>query len=311
MPLFKTVDNRLSLLKPSNFKMEKDLQKLMEANLATVFNCKFVATEFSTGAEHAGRIDTLALSEDLNPVIIEYKKVESSELINQSLFYLSWLRDHKGDFELACRRLIGEKDEIDWSEIRVICIAPGYKKYDLHAVRVMGANIELWQYRMFEDNSIYLEEIFKKTTTLLSSEEIGSKNPVMVAAGKKAAITRATATYSFDEHILNVEPEIKNIVADLRDFILSLDEAIVESPKKFYVAYKVLQNFVCIEVQKKKILLYLKVDPKAFKVLPKNTRDVTNIGHFGTGDFEFTLRSKEDLEVAQRLIKDSFEATGG
>ena len=38
--------------------------------------------------QHAGRIDSLALSEEDNPVIIEYKKVESSELINQSLFYL-------------------------------------------------------------------------------------------------------------------------------------------------------------------------------------------------------------------------------
>jgi len=49
---------------------------------------KIVASEFSTGNLHAGRIDTLALSEDHNPVIIEYKKVASSELINQSLYYL-------------------------------------------------------------------------------------------------------------------------------------------------------------------------------------------------------------------------------
>src|SRR6266571_9082622 len=58
-----------------------------------VFNCRFVASEFSTGAQHAGRIDTLALSEDNNPVIIEYKKVKSSELINQSILYLAWLND--------------------------------------------------------------------------------------------------------------------------------------------------------------------------------------------------------------------------
>ena len=59
------------------------------------------ASEFSTGNFHSGRIDSLAISEDNNPVIIEYKKVASSELINQGLYYLHWITDHKGDFEIA------------------------------------------------------------------------------------------------------------------------------------------------------------------------------------------------------------------
>jgi RecB family endonuclease NucS len=58
--------------------------------------------------EHAGRIDTLGLSEDNNPVILEYKKVESSELVNQSLYYLSWIKDHKGDFEMAVNRALNK-----------------------------------------------------------------------------------------------------------------------------------------------------------------------------------------------------------
>ena len=100
MPIF-DINNNLQLrtVQKTNFPLEKDLQTLIENNLITVFNCRFIASEFSTGAIHAGRIDTLALSEDNNPVIIEYKKVESSELITQSLFYLHWIQDHKGDFE--------------------------------------------------------------------------------------------------------------------------------------------------------------------------------------------------------------------
>jgi RecB family endonuclease NucS len=85
---------KLFLTRPTNFRQEKEIQSLIERNLETVFNCRLVASEFPTGAEHSGRIDTLALSEDDNPVIIEYKKVESSELINQSLYYLSWIRDN-------------------------------------------------------------------------------------------------------------------------------------------------------------------------------------------------------------------------
>jgi len=71
-------------------------------------------------------------------------------LINQSLYYLSWINDHRGDFEIAIQKSLGKDVNVDWSDIRVICIAPNYRKYDLHAVKMMGANIELWTYRLFK-----------------------------------------------------------------------------------------------------------------------------------------------------------------
>ncbi len=161
MALFHREKEKLTLIKQIRFKNEKELQSLVEKNLGAIFNCRFIASEFATGPVHAGRIDTLGLSEDGNPVIIEYKNVESSELINQSLFYLSWIKDHKGDFQIAVEKALGSKIEVDWSDIRVICIAPGYKKYDLHAVQMMGANIELWEYKYYENGAFYLDEVFR------------------------------------------------------------------------------------------------------------------------------------------------------
>ena len=311
MPLFHINNKQMVLAKPINFKLEKEIQTLIENNLQIVFNCKFVATEFSTGNEHAGRIDTLALSEDNNPVIIEYKKVESSELVNQSLYYLSWIKDHKGDFQIAVNKAIGKEVEVDWSDVRVICIAPGYKKYDLHAVQMMGANIELWQYRLYDTNSIYLEEVFRRSTALSTTTAIEQgKNPIMVEAGKKAAQTRLTGSYNFEQHLNCGDENIKNILLDLRDFILSIDESIEESPKKFYIAYKVSQNFVCVEVKKNKLTLFLKINPKEIK-LPNNGRDVSDIGHYGTGDFELNISNKDDFEESKEYIKCAFETIGG
>lgn len=77
MPLFRINKNALEHVDQTNFKTEKVLQGLIEASLQPVFRCRFVASEFPTGDLHGGRIDTLALSEDNNPVIIEYKKVAS------------------------------------------------------------------------------------------------------------------------------------------------------------------------------------------------------------------------------------------
>ncbi len=311
MPIFEISSKRLTPVEQINFTLEKELQSLIESNLGPVFNCRLVASEFSTGAQHAGRIDTLALSEDNNPVIIEYKKVESSELINQSLFYLSWIHDHRGDFNIAVQKSLGNNVEVDWSAVRVICLAPNYRKYDLYAVQVMGANIELWRYRLFKNDILYLEEVFQKAVATSPEMPASDKNPVMVAAGKKAAISKATGVYTFEQHIKGKSEKIKEMVFDIKEFIMNLDSAMEEVPKKFYVAYKISQNIVCMEVKTRKITLYLKLNPKELKGLPKIARDVSDIGHYGTGDLELTVDSDENIEIAKEYITLAYRKVGG
>jgi predicted transport protein len=310
MPLFEMSGQNLVPIEQTNFSVEKELQTLIERNLSAVFNCRFVASEFSTGTLHAGRIDSLALSEDNNPVIIEYKKIESSELINQSLYYLHWIQDHKGDFEIAVQRSLGNGVEVDWSDIRVICIAPNYKKYDLHAVQVMGANIELWKYRLFKNGSLYLEEVFQATKVPAIVQNNG-KNPVMVEAGKKAAQIRATATYTFEEHLEEKPNNIQALMHNIREFIVGIDPAIEEVPKKFYVAYKISQNIVCMEPQSRNIKLFLKLSSADIKFPPKFYRDVTKIGHYGTGDSEFTIGTEDEFENVKSYIELAYNKVGG
>ncbi len=312
MAIFEIKDKKVNRIKPTEFKLEKDLQNLIEKNLETFFNCRFVATEFSTGNIHSGRIDTLAISEDNNPVIIEYKKVASSDLINQSLFYLHWITDHKGDFQVAVNNSIKDKIEVDWSDIRVICIAPEFKKYDLHAVQVMGANIELWQYKIYENGIISIDEIYKRSESRIhTSSKNNGKNPIMIAAGKKAAETRKNSTYTIEEHINKTNASLTELLNDIRDYIVNLDNAIEETPKKYYIAYKTTQNFVCIETQKKKLVLFLKINPDELEELPKQARDVRNIGHFGTGDLELTIKNSTDFEETKELINLSLKNIGG
>lgn len=311
MPLFSITDGILTPVAHTNFDKEKQLQTLVEKSLQRVFNCRFVASELSTGAQHAGRIDTLALSEDNNPVIIEYKKIESSELINQSLYYLAWINDHRGDFQLAAQKAIGPSVEVDWSDIRVICIAPNYRKYDFHAVQVMGANLELWTYRLFKNNTIYFEEVFHKNLPAPPPADLDDKDPVMVADGKKAAETRRTGTYTYDEHVEGKPASIADLAASIREFVLGLDPGVEEAPKKFYVAYRTSQNIVCMEVQRQRLLLYVKCEPDTVKPMPLIARDVREIGHYGTGDLELSIRNADDLEQAKPLILQAYQNVGG
>jgi predicted transport protein len=311
MPLFQIANDGLKPISQSSFKSEKQLQHLIETNLVAVFNSRFVASEFRTGALHAGRIDTLALSEDNNPVIIEYKTIESSDLITQSLFYLHWLADHRGDFEVAARKKLGSSIEVDWSDIRVICIAPNYKRYDLHAVQMMGANIELWRYRLFANTTLYLEEVYRQALRTSSETVESEKNPVMVAAGKKARITAETGRYTLEQHFTGKSEKITALAYAIREFVLSLDPAIQETPKKYYIAYKVSQNIVCMVVRKQHVVAYVKLDPKAVSKPPQNSRDMSEIDHPGTGDFELVLESKEDATAAFPFIEAAYRAVGG
>ena len=314
MPLFEITNQKLSAIEQSNFLLEKNLQTLIESNLQTVFNSRFVASEFPTGYQHLGRIDTLALSEDDNPVIIEYKRFESSELVNQSLYYLAWLKDHQGDFERAVQKALGHSTNVDWSEVRVICIAPNYKKYDLYAVQMMGANIELWSYHLFQNKFLSLEKVLQTGYSDLLGDEsqtVTGKNPVMVAAGKKAALTRATGVYTVEQHLASKSDEIQEIAFAIQEYIMGLDSDIQEVPKKNYIAYKSSQNIVCMEIQGQRVLLYLKLVPKEIVNPPQITRDMTGKGHYGTGDFEVSIKSMADIEIAKPYIEMAYHKIGG
>ncbi len=135
MPLFRITNELKALqLKPSGFSKERDLQKLFENNLEAILGVRFVAHEYSTGDRQRGRIDTLGLDQDGSPVIIEYKKANNENVINQGLFYLDWLVDHKGDYAMAVQKALGKEVEIDWSKPRLILIAKSFSTYDKYAV---------------------------------------------------------------------------------------------------------------------------------------------------------------------------------
>ena len=113
---------------------------------------RFMASEHSTGKVHGGRIDTLGLDENGSPVIVEYKRASNENVINQGLFYLDWLLDHRAEFTLLAMKALGSEVEetIDWAAPRLVCIAGDFTRYDEHAVSQIGRNIELYRYRAYE-----------------------------------------------------------------------------------------------------------------------------------------------------------------
>ena len=97
--------------------VEKSLHDLMERNLDVMLGIRLLGSEYSTGPKQKGRIDTLGIDENNCPVIIEYKRATNQNVINQGLYYMDWLLDHRAEFELLVLRKLGSAtaDAIDWS----------------------------------------------------------------------------------------------------------------------------------------------------------------------------------------------------
>lgn len=122
--------------------LEKELQQLLEENMNTFFGVTFLKSEYRITN---GRMDSIGIDENNCPVIFEYKRSANENVINQGLFYLDWLLDHKADFKLLVMEVLGQEkaDTIDWSMPCVVCVANDFTKFDEHAVNQMQRNIKL------------------------------------------------------------------------------------------------------------------------------------------------------------------------
>lgn len=313
--LFRLTSQAASEISGAAMALEKPLQKVFEKNLEALLNVRFLASEYSITD---GRIDTLGLDENNCPVIIEYKRQANENVINQGLFYYDWLMDHQADFELLTIKTIGQEaaNEIDWSAPRLVCIAANFTRYDEHAVKQIDRNIELIRYRKFGDDLLMLDLL--TATTSRKPASLAKRKPHTGHEGNDSNILQSasepellggTTLGQHDAAILQAVGEQKTRYEALADFMNSLGEDVQERHLNTYVAFKRIRNFACILLrnQRDAIIVFANINPKEIEMESSFTRDVTNIGHYGTGDLEITIESDEDLERAKPLIQKAYD----
>jgi predicted transport protein len=299
MDLYKIAGSTLQALERTQFKLEREVQRLLEGNLATVFGVRFLASEFSTGDKHPGRIDSLGIDENGTPVVIEYKLSSNQAVINQALYYLDWLVDHRGDFELLVQKKLGQDVTVDWTSPRVLCVAEDFSYYDVYAVKTIGANIQLVKYRLFADG-------------YLAIEIAGSGSAVLGKSGKKQAKgggASAADTLTADFHLDKAKGEVRAIADELLEYLGDLGDDVVISPLKYYIACRTTHNFCVLEVHAKHLFLYLSLEP-AVGADCSFCRDVRKIGHYGTGDLEVRVERADQVATAKDLAKLAYEKAG-
>ncbi|MBU3830810.1 MAG: hypothetical protein H9897_01490 [Candidatus Ureaplasma intestinipullorum] len=295
-PIIFDIKNKKTI-KPNNLNLEKQLQNIIEQNMESIFGVKFLASEytFKDNVNGEGRIDSLGLDESNRPVVIEYKLSENKTVINQTLFYMDWLKDHKADFELLVLQKFGKdvKEKIEWVP-RGICIAETFTKYDNGAVNQMNVDISLIQYYIYGENH---ELIAFESMNRIIHDNSNNSN-------QYNSYEHQTYSYIYN----NLDATLKGLVDEISFRILNIAEDVSESELKYYKAFKTIKNFASLVLNKSKIKIYLNIDYNHDNMKDfNNIKDVKNKGHWGNGNIEISINNIDEFNSIFHFIKESYD----
>ncbi|MBV4204057.1 hypothetical protein KSZ28_10070 [Bacteroides salyersiae] len=299
MSTYKIYTDQLTLIKEKPFKLEKEIQSIVEKNLQTLLGLDFIKTEFSIGSF---RIDSLAFDSDKKSfVIIEYKRDKNFSVIDQGYAYLSLMLNNKAEFILEYNESKSgtlKRNDVDWSQSKVLFVSPNFTTYQKEAINFKDLPIELWEIKRFTNDTLSFEQIVNRS----------SKESIKTVSNSETitTVSKEIKVYSEQDHLENIEDDLLNIYAEIKEFLLSVGEDITIYPKKKTIGFKIGSKVFCdIVMQNKGIRLFLNAKKGTLKDPECITRDVSEVGHWGNGAYEvrFPLKSDTEMDYVFNLLR--------
>jgi len=207
--------------------------------------------------------------------------------------------ENKADFIIDYNEELNtqlKRDDIDWSQTRVIFVSPEFTDNQIQATNFKDIAIELWQVARYANNTVLINAI-KKSSSAESIKPLAAQNTQL------KSVTDEIKVYSEDDHKQKASEEIYELYEQFRDAIQNLSTGIEVKPQKLYIALRKHNNIVCIELQKKQIKMWLNMKPGQLKDEKGLARDVSNMGHWGTGDYGLNIKDDSHFEYILSLIK--------
>ena len=299
MSTYKIYTDQLTLIKEKPFKLEKEIQNIVEKNLQTLLGLDFIKTEFSIGTF---RIDSLAFDSDKKSfVIIEYKRDKNFSVIDQGYAYLSLMLNNKAEFILEYNESKSgtlKRNDVDWSQSKVLFVSPNFTTYQKEAINFKDLPIELWEIKRFTNDTLSFEQIVNRS----------SKESIKTVSNSETitTVSKEIKVYSEQDHLENIEDDFLSIYAEIKEFLLSFGEDITIYPKKKTIGFKIGSKVFCdIVMQNKGIRLFLNAKKGTLKDPECITRDVSEVGHWGNGAYEvrFPLKSDTEMDYVFNLLR--------
>lgn len=299
MQLYHQQKGTLLGLKEKPFKLEKDIQKLFESNIEQITSFKFVRTEFSLKNV---RFDTLAFDEESKSfVIIEYKRDRNYSVVDQGVSYLNLMLEYKADFIIeyneSCNKKL-KRDDVDWSQSKVIFVAPSFTSFQKQSSNFKDLPIELWEIKQFENDIIVINPIKKSSSAPSIKQVQSSPNNTEISN-----VVKEIVVYDEDRFLQNKSDDIIELYNIYKEAILNLAPNIEALPLKWVMMFKTDRKFAYIEIQKKNLKLWVNLKRGQLDDSKGLARDVSSVGHAGNGDYELTITDTENLEYIMSLVK--------
>jgi hypothetical protein len=249
MKLFDITNKKVEEVEQIHFKLEKDIQNLIEPNVETFFGLKFIVSEFSVDKY---RIDSLCFNEETNSfVIVEYKKGNSYSVIDQGYTYLQLLLNNKSDFLLVLSQYFNKVmrfEEVDWSQSRILFISPSFNSYQKDSVNFKDLPFELWEIKKYSNNSLILNQHHSN-----SKESIESLSPSNESIVHK--VNQEVRVYSNEDHISNLSPIMIEKWKDVLEGLIELN-GIELIPKRHYIGFVFSGKTVCYSGFRKNFIYF-------------------------------------------------------
>lgn len=297
MPIYSNSNNVLKEVAEKPFKLEREIQFLFEKNLSEVMNLTLVRSEFTIKNK---RIDSLAYDEETKAfIIIEYKRDKNLSVVDQGFTYLSLMLENKADFIIEYNEQLKrnlKRDEVDWSQTRVAFVSTAFTENQLQATNFKDIAIELWEVKRYENGTVSINRL-KKSKSAESIKPLTQQNTELKRIADEIKV------YTEEDHVASTTEEMAELYEKFKNAILNLMDGIEISPQKYYVAFKKGKNIVDIEIQKKALKIFINAKFGTLNDSRNLARDVSQIGHFGNGDYQIKVEGDKDLEYIMSLVK--------
>jgi predicted transport protein len=313
MNLFTIKNNSLEEVERKPFKLEKDIQQLVENNTETLFQLEFICTELSVDKY---RLDSLCFDTENNSfVIIEYKKGNSYSVIDQGYTYLQLLLNNKSDFLLTLSQHYNKVlrlEDVDWSQSRIIFISPSFNSYQKDSVNFKNLPFELWEIKRYSNNTVVFDK--HKSTSTESIDSISSPKSSIISQ-----VSNEVKVHTIDEHTSRMSDSLNKKWEELIERFNEF-EGVELIPKRHYVGLNLNGTNICyIKFRKSTIIFEIVRGSKSEDgVVSKNFFDLDDpkelseekSRELNSGRFQYTYviktTDKLDVDYMMFLMKQKY-----
>ena len=192
------------------------------------------------------------------------------------------------------------KDNIDWSQSRVIFISPIFTTYQRRAIEFKDLPFELWEIKQYSNNLI----LFNQLTSPEETESITTLNTKSEIVKK---INQEIIVYSEEKHIQIASEKIKSFYLELKDLILEIDSNIKINPQKKYLGFTRNKTFIYMSIKKEYLNLHILVGKSGLNDPRKLAKEITSSHHGLRREYEIILKENSNLGYVLSLIRQAYD----